>query len=618
MSTPKPNVSESEISDKEAAMTSRDFVAGQENLWVPEHGWDLGDPNSPTDETVAAVNPFRPQYLAAMQIFLHFFGPAQRVWVHLAADMQAGKTGVLSALIRLMLNGHNYRKVAISRRTIFVCTGMSDNDWRKQTRKRLPNDLRANVYHNKGLTKLAAELRRKAAAAGLRNVLVAIDESHLAMSTANRPAQLIFDTLRDLCPVEQWAERNIRLLTISATDPASVLAAGAMREVAEVVPLRTDDGYQSIAMMRDEGRIKETFDLDRRESVKRLTDFIAAQYGQAASLYHILRPRPSKAELVESELRSLVPGCNIIRWDAKSNAAANAAAAAAAGAKRSDTSSTASDDDKEDINTTLEKEPEAPTFIIIKNMFYAAKTLEDRYVGVLHDRTASKDDTNLQSLLGRACGYGKSKRTIVFTTMSTVENYLRVWSQLTSRSGARVVGMARDLDRKMPGVGAATVEGSVGGRKTDLHITGARALPFRPSEEGGGAAGGSSSSASSNPFEVPAPPVRASNEASETGLKEFPSMVMLNKWWAKFHKERTGEAPKRDLRTPNQADDVYICSIGGKSGRQDAEAIRRFCVGTKGWGSAITEAGAGDLVSRVYAGYENERPFFFLRWAIKA
>lgn len=580
------DVSMSEISDAEAAMTAQGFISGMENLWVPSPMWR-------DDEAEAAEPPFIPQYLSALQVFLHFFGMPQRVWIHLAADMQAGKTGVLSALIRLMLT--NFIRVSMNTDSIFICTGMSDNDWRKQTCSRMIRDIRSNVFHNKGLTRLAATLRMKAAKGTFANILVAIDESHLAMNISNRPAQQIFDTLRDLCPVEEWSARNIRLLTISATDPASVLAAGTMRGLAYVVPLRTDSDYQSIMKLKAAGRLINTFDLRDYVSVKRLTDFIKSKYASTPNMYHIIRPRPSKAKDVEDYLRALVTGCDIIQWNSTSNAARSAAEV------ESDSLSEGGDD----INTRLSMEPVAPTFIIIKNMFYAAKTLRDRYVGVLHDRIAGKDDTNLQSLAGRACGYGKSERTVVFTTMSTIENYLDVWSKLTARSGAVVDGSVRALHGKMPGV-VATTTGNDG--DVILHVHPERAFPFRPSDVG--------ESIVDTPF-APAPSTRASNQASECGLEEFPTMDALNARWAELYREKKGMEPSRRLNTPHKKDGIYKCSIGGDSARQTAEAIRRFAVGTRSWGSGITTASTGDLIPRVLVGYEGETPVFFLRWAVK-
>ena len=89
-------------------------------------------------------------------------------------------------------------------------------------------------------------------------------------------------------------------------------------------------------------------------------------------------------------------------------------------------------------------------------MLYAAKTLDDKYCGVLYDRVAGAHHTGLQSLLGRACGYGKSKRTVVYTDMETVDTYNDYWSSLAASVGGRVVIPQADPDnfnRMMPQLG---------------------------------------------------------------------------------------------------------------------------------------------------------------------
>jgi hypothetical protein len=90
-------------------------------------------------------------------------------------------------------------------------------------------------------------------------------------------------------------------------------------------------------------------------------------------------------------------------------------------------------------------------------MFYAAKTLVDRYVGIMYDRIGGKDDTNMQSLLGRACGYGKSDRTIIYTSRSTLENYRSLWKDICvgdDRLIANVPLSVKAIDGKMPSVNA--------------------------------------------------------------------------------------------------------------------------------------------------------------------
>jgi hypothetical protein len=58
--------------------------------------------------------------------------------------------------------------------------------------------------------------------------------------------------------------------------------------------------------------------------------------------------------------------------------------------------------------------------------------------------------------------------------------------------------------------------------------------------------------------------------------------------------------------------------FGKKSEKQTATAVRNFITPNwAGWGSGLTEAAAGDLVHRVYAGYEGATVTFFLRWGRK-
>lgn len=61
----------------------------------------------------------------------------------------------------------------------------------------------------------------------------------------------------------------------------------------------------------------------------------------------------------------------------------------------------------------------------------------------------------------------------------------------------------------------------------------------------------------------------------------------------------------------------YVCSLGKGSEVQRADAIRAL-KGSKYWGQGITNAKDGDIVHRVYVGYEEDgTPTFFLRHTIK-
>jgi hypothetical protein len=129
-----------------------------------------------------------------------------------------------------------------------------------------------------------------------------------------------------------------------------------------------------------------------------------------------------------------------------------------------------------DINSALLSiKPERTTFILLKGMFRAAKTLNDEHIGVLYESVGGADSTNLQSLLGRACGYRKSSRSVVFVAKSTVTTYLTLWRELCAqRNFPSVTNVPiASLKGKMPGVRAILKEG-----RSCLVLTQASACPI--------------------------------------------------------------------------------------------------------------------------------------------
>lgn len=103
-------------------------------------------------------------------------------------------------------------------------------------------------------------------------------------------------------------------------------------------------------------------------------------------------------------------------------------------------------------------------------------------------------------------------------------------------------------------------------------------------------------------------------------MEEFSSKKALQERWEEILEE-TGQNKKlvfhqlkRDLVTKK-----YTCALGSKTMVQSAQNIRdrRYDTGTHEWGSGITNAEPGDIVSRIYIGYENDTDVYFLRWTIK-
>jgi hypothetical protein len=509
--------------------------------------------------------------LAALQSFAWMFtGAQQRAWIHLAAEMQAGKSGVMSALIRLVLQ--NYDRLAIRPDSIFVLTGMSDDAWRKQTRARLPKDVRANVHHSGGLKKVREALLKLHAKDGLRNLLIILDESQVASASGNRPNTQVYTTIRGLVPPEQWADRNIRFLTVSATDPAKVMAMeGCPSSFARVVQLRTTKAYQSVESLKEAKRIRSLEEFgDIGSSVKSITELKRALAEFDTPLWHILRPKMGKTEEVEAKLRAAFPGARIVAWDSKVRATAG------------DEEDSEATEEMKDINDLLAAAPETHSFVLLKNMFYAAKTLKDTHVGVLWDRLGGSvggDNARLQSLLGRACGYGKSKRTVVYTSTETVERYLDFWRELCRNAEAETSTdshKASDHNRRMPGVVAIA---------------------------------GENGSASVAPVHNSANPVAnsaANSVAASAGRVSVNQDNFADPEWREFKTFAEAKTFASRVREPKRdAEGYYLSATTGKVARLSYGEVKAMQGGKKTAGFDPKKMKAGQSAHTMYVCYKN-------------
>lgn len=375
-----------------------------------------------TDEFDTIETPYPAQLLAALRCFIQLY-QCNNVWVHLASPMQAGKTGVMVTLTRLVMK--HYARLSVGPTRMFVFTGMSDNDWRTQTKSRFPVHIRTNIYHRSGLTELCRSLRRLRQTGHLRNILLFIDESHIATKKEHTP-RIIYQTLTELCPRDQWATNNIRIVTVSATDPAKVMTIRSEDGLpSRVVRLDTTDDYLSIEKLVRDGRIKAIVGNAHTPSAIDAMKPVINNYEEPR--YHIIRCGHMKAAETQANIAVGFPDALFITYDSTS---------------RSDAGGESDSADLVDINGVLETRPSQHTFILIKNAFYAAKTLNDTYVGVLYDRQSDNDSAVLQGLAGRACGYGKRNDTVVFTVPNAIERYLKTWRSLCLSTG----NMALDAD----------------------------------------------------------------------------------------------------------------------------------------------------------------------------
>ena len=317
----------------------------------------------------------------------------------MVAPMQWGKTGVMAALAKLMVN---HPTKSIAPQSVFVITGMSDNDWRDQTRARFPNSWKGNILHR---NELAAKIEGLAA---LTDALFIIDECHFGAQAEGLVDK--FFTGIGLKSIDAFKDRNVRIFQTSATPDNVLLEAHQWNQEGEpeyhqlVVP-DYPDTYMSLDRIDREGRLLQASTLydggdDELEST------IA---GFPSPKWHIVRLPSGRSSKPKQEVIMKVLGdlCRKNDWAQPVN----------------HFGATRMDDD------LLATPPEKHTIIYIKGLLRAAKTLNDANIGVVYEPfgESKSDSSEAQGLAGRLCGHGKQSgpgAPILFCNTESIHNYI--------------------------------------------------------------------------------------------------------------------------------------------------------------------------------------------------
>lgn len=424
-------------------MASAIEICGFTNqLFVPAGGWRKGI----DDER--CKDPFPNQLLAAYRIFyLMYCVRSPQVLMMLAADFQGGKTGVLQALTRLLLANAERIK---NRYGIAILTAMSDLSWLKQTKERLLAELEQQIYHLNTLKQLESSIHQQVEAHGCaKHMLFIDDESRVGSKTKHRKGDVL-NLIKISSPFETWAERGIRYLFVDATDPACAMNIAMLKQkgLATSVLLSLPPSYQSIQKLKDQGRLFMAHTLTKEAEVRVFFDQVASWYGQEP-LWHLIRMPPVHRGAYDKAYELLQeifgPTFDIYRWDSFERDIPDDVSYSSH--ESCDTNTNA------DINDKLCRAPAKPTLILIKNMFYAGKTLDDTYVGAMHDRKSQRDDVTGQSFAGRASGHGRSSRTRVLTNVDGIDRHLNHWKEIMQwddEMGPTPVTPRTCLNRRMP------------------------------------------------------------------------------------------------------------------------------------------------------------------------
>lgn len=341
---------------------------------------------------------------------------------------QSGKTGCMVELIDQMTKNESN---PISVENIFVITGLSSVDWVKQTMERFPECMRHHVLHLGQLDTF------KAAVAGKQNVLIIIDEAHMA-SKKKQTMSRIFKELN--WKLDYMMENDIKLVQFSATPDGLIFALNGPKwpeEHYKITTMKPGRGYFGAKQMNERKQLKQIKNIYGRnkkdgswisddfkeECLENISEILRDQLSFDESRYLVVRISGGKQEQAYHknflEAIESLPQHDLEMFEKKFlhyNMRGNVT----------------------DISKQFHESPEKHTIVFIKEKLKCAQTLEHivfdektgktethkvkHNIGVVVERLTKNDSFTIQGLLGRLCGY-EEHDCICYTNLESFEKY---------------------------------------------------------------------------------------------------------------------------------------------------------------------------------------------------
>lgn len=333
------------------------------------------------------------QRKAANDIISEFTQDRNTLLVAAVGKTQSGKTGVMYSLIMEATNTSIDGYVPVT--NVFVITGLSSNEWKEQTKTRLPEVLRENVFHRSELNKGFVKKIK-----GKKNILIIVDEIQIA----SQLKQSLHKSFSDILETKYMIENDIKIVEFSATPNGTYGNLEYWEGHYKTVKIQPGLGYVGHKELYEQGRMFQCQDLTVQGHVEKLHEKIQETFDSPK--YHIIRTKvgDGQDECVEVFKRVAGEGFNYLYHDSEN---------------------------LESIDNILDKEPEKHTIIFLKEMARCAKTFKKKFIGVWYERYVKSfnDDVAVQGLAGRATGYDDNGVSIVYTNLESMKRFIDLWEK---------------------------------------------------------------------------------------------------------------------------------------------------------------------------------------------
>jgi hypothetical protein len=308
------------------------------------------------------------------------------------APTQSGKTGIMCAMIKCFLE--NYE---IDLENIFIITGLSDKDWKQQTKERLPENFHRRIYHREDLKKLAYDMKNK------QNVFIMIDEVQIACKE-NQTIKKTFQEI-GLFDKQYMYKNDIKIVEFSATPNGVLYDLLNWPDGTDIVFSKPGSSYVSSYKLLKDGKVRQFKSFNKKhaneEDIKKhIEEIYNTVIGFNEPLYHIFRISSGTYNHdIKKYFQTVFNDCEHRTYE--------------------------QDGDIDNLNNLLNTKPYKHTLIFIKEKLRCAKSLNKTYLGVVHERYTTNIDYSviIQGLLGRITGYDYNKKTIIYTDIKSIEFY---------------------------------------------------------------------------------------------------------------------------------------------------------------------------------------------------